>query len=118
MWTISKTFRFDAAHSLDHLPEGHKCKRLHGHTYQVTIYCSGDLIPERSWVVDYAEIKTAVQPLIDKVDHNNLNDVLMLHTTAENIAFWFWWNLKDKIPVTKVDVKETPDTCCTYTPIR
>ena len=74
------------------------------------------MIPDKSWVVDYADIKTAVQPLVDKLDHKNINDVLMIPTTAENLAFWFWDNLRNIIPVSQVDVHETTGTCCTYKP--
>lgn len=118
MWTVSKEFRFDAAHSLPHLPETHKCHRLHGHTYTVRVHCCGGLIPDKSWVVDYAEIKEHVQPLVDELDHRNLNEVLPVITTAENLAFWFWSKLVGKIPVSKVDVHETSGTCCTYSPER
>ena len=102
-WTVNKEFHFDAAHSLPHLPSTHKCHHLHGHTYTVRVHCSGDLIPENSWVIDYADIKAVVQPLIDQLDHKNLNDILMIPTTAENIAYWFFVKLKSaKLPVCKV----------------
>lgn len=116
MWTLSKAFYFDAAHSLPHLPETHKCHHLHGHSYKVVVHCTGDLISDKSWVIDYADIKAAVQPLIDMLDHKDLNEVIMMHTTAENIAFWFWTKLSKSIPVSQVDVHETHDTCCTYEP--
>jgi len=116
MWTVSKEFHFDAAHSLPHLPPTHKCHHLHGHSYKVVIHCSGDLISDKSWVIDYADIKSAVQPLVDMLDHKDINEVLLIHTTAENIAFWFWTKLYKSIPVSKVDVHETHDTCCSYQP--
>lgn len=116
MWTVSKEFSFDAAHSLPHLPESHKCHHLHGHTYKVRIHCAGDLIPDKSWVVDYSDIKTAVQPVIDSLDHKNINDIMQIATTAENLAFWIYWKIRDKLPVCQVDVHETTGTCCTYTP--
>lgn len=117
MWTVSKEFRFEAAHSLPHLPEGHKCRNVHGHSYKVVIVCAGDLSPDKSWVIDYAEISDAVLPLIELVDHKNLNDVINIHTTAENIAYWFWRKLQSKMPsLESVQVWETPTTCCTYKP--
>lgn len=116
MWSVSKEFSFDAAHSLPHLPASHKCHHLHGHTYLVRVHCSGDLMPDKSWVIDYADIKAAVQPLVDRLDHKNINDVLLTHTTAENIAFWFYMSLRDKLPVSCVDVHETAGTCCSYRP--
>jgi 6-pyruvoyltetrahydropterin/6-carboxytetrahydropterin synthase len=116
MWTVSKEFHFDAAHSLPHLPPDHKCHHLHGHTYKVVVFCSGGLDPSLSWVVDYAEIKKAVAPLIEQLDHKNINDVLAIPTTAENLAFWFYVKLRGSLPVSRVDVHETTGTCCTYTP--
>lgn len=115
-WTVNKEFHFDAAHSLPHLPSTHKCHHIHGHTYTVRVHCSGDLIPENSWVIDYADIKAVVQPLIDQLDHKNLNDILMIPTTAENIAYWFFVKLKSaKVPICQIDVHETTGTCCSYT---
>ena len=116
MWTVSKEFRFEAAHSLPHLPDGHKCKNVHGHSYKVVVVCTGDLKPNMSWVVDYAEIKASTQPLIDQLDHQNLNDILNTHTTAENLAFWFWSRLESALPLHSVEVWETPTTCCTFQP--
>ena len=114
MWTVSKEFRFDAAHSLPHLPESHKCHHLHGHSYKVVVHCSGWLDAAKSWVVDYADIKLHAKPLIDMLDHKFVNDIIGIHSTAENLAFWLFTNLKDKIPVSRVDVCETPTTCCSY----
>jgi len=116
MWTVSKEFTFDAAHSLPHLPETHKCHRMHGHTYTVRIHCSGDLDPAMGWVVDYAQIKAVMQPLINQIDHQNLNEVIGVQTTAENIAFWFYIRTRASLPVSRVDVHETTGTCCSYTP--
>jgi len=119
MWTVSKTFHFDAAHSLPYLPPSHKCHHLHGHTYTVVVHCQGDLIAGKSWVVDYADISAAVSPLIEKLDHKNLNDILPINTTAENIAYWFWAELTKTLPcVSQIDVHETTGTCCTYKPYR
>jgi|SRR6185369_7741023 len=116
-WTVSKEFNFDAAHSLPHLPPSHKCHHLHGHTYLVRIHCYGDLVSDKGWVIDYADISAAVQPLIAQLDHKDLNDVMGIPiTTAENIAFWFYMKLRKTLPVSQVDVHETTGTCCTYRP--
>lgn len=116
MWTVSKEFRFEAAHSLPHLPETHKCHHVHGHSYKVVIHCSGWLHKELHWVVDYAEISKVVSPLIKSLDHKNLNDILPNPTTAEEIAFWFYMTLRDTLPVSCVEVYETPTSCCSYEP--
>lgn len=118
MWTVTKQFWFSAAHQLEYLPETHKCHRLHGHNYGVTILCRGDLEPSRSWVVDYAEISGAVEPSIQKLDHTNLNETLGIsQTTAENVAFWFYRELMQKLPTLySVHIQETPGTNVIYCP--
>jgi len=115
MWTISKEFRFEAAHSLEHLPETHKCHYLHGHSYKLTVYCRGDLTNQ--WVIDYADISDAVLPWVQQLDHKNLNDIIMCATTAENICYWLWRRLLPKLPLLyRIDINETPGTCCSYCP--
>lgn len=119
MWSVSKEFHFDAAHSLPHLPESHKCSRLHGHTYKVVPHFRGDLSDSKCWVVDYADISAAMKPLLERLDHRNLNDVIMATTTAENVAAWFYMELCKtalKPLLWRVDVHETTGTCCTYEP--
>lgn len=117
MWEVSKIFRFEGAHSLPHLPEGHKCRNIHGHSYQVEVICSGDLIPDKSWVIDYADISKATLPIIERLDHQNINDVINITSTAENLAFWIFMKLMKEIPCLKeVRVYETPTTCCAYRP--
>ena len=106
-YTITKQFKFEAAHSLPHLPECHQCHRLHGHSYEVIIGVSGPLVNE--WVQDYADISAAVKPLIDSLDHRNLNDILPCATTAENLAAWMWGRLAPSLPMlSRIEVKETP----------
>jgi 6-pyruvoyltetrahydropterin/6-carboxytetrahydropterin synthase len=86
---IGRTYRFESAHRLPNVPDGHKCKNLHGHNYRVEIVVSGKL-DDRGFVVDFAEIDADIAPLIKKVDHRLLNDVDGLENpTAEIIAAWF-----------------------------
>jgi 6-pyruvoyltetrahydropterin/6-carboxytetrahydropterin synthase len=110
-YTISKDFRFEAAHHLPHLPDGHKCKRPHGHSYRVRVEVDGEP-DERGFVIDYAEISEAVQPIIERLDHYDLNEVLSVPTTAENLARWIYEQLT--ISVSRVCVFETPTTCATF----
>jgi 6-pyruvoyltetrahydropterin/6-carboxytetrahydropterin synthase len=106
-YTITKSFRFEAAHSLPHLPESHQCYRCHGHSYEVIIGVTGALVNE--WVQDYADISGAVKPLIDSLDHRNLNDILPCVTTAENLAAWLWGKLAPGLPLLSlIEVRETP----------
>ena len=114
---IFKEFSFDSAHRLPNVPEGHKCARLHGHTYYVTIFVQGPIGEETGWVMDFADIKTAFKPLLAQLDHYYLNDIEGLENpTAENIARWIWQRLKPKLPeLSKIIIKETCTSGCVYT---
>jgi len=115
MHTISKEFNFDAAHSLPHLPPSHKCHHIHGHTYKLVVFVRGELT--NHWVQDYAEIKAEVQPIVEMLDHKNLNSILTVPTTAENLSCWIWDRLKTKLPLLyRVDIHETTGTCCSFCP--
>lgn len=113
-FTVSKRFNFEAAHSLPHLPVGHKCRNLHGHSYVVEVFCAGP-VDKRGFVIDYAEISKAVNPLIERLDHRNLNEVMPNFkgmTTAENVGRWFILNLAAHLPLlSRVDIYETARTC-------
>jgi len=87
---IGRTYRFESAHHLPLLPEGHKCKNLHGHNYRMEVVLSGAL-DARGFVIDFAEIDAEIMPLIKRVDHRLLNEVEGLENpTAEVIAAWFF----------------------------
>src|SRR5690348_6132070 len=91
---IGRTYRFESAHYLPLLPEGHKCRNLHGHNYRVDIVTSGTL-DERGFVKDFAEIDAEILPLIKQLDHRLLNEVEGLENpTAEIIAAWFFHRIK------------------------
>ncbi|MFT5232100.1 MAG: 6-pyruvoyltetrahydropterin/6-carboxytetrahydropterin synthase [Candidatus Krumholzibacteriia bacterium] len=115
---ITKSFRFDAAHHLPEVPDGHKCGRLHGHTYIVKLGLEGPLDPRLGWVQDYGEISEAFAPILEILDHHNLNDIEGLsNSTAEVIAVWLYEKLKPLLPLlTDVTVCETPTTEATYRP--
>jgi 6-pyruvoyltetrahydropterin/6-carboxytetrahydropterin synthase len=118
MHTVSKDFTFEASHQLraDLLGAAHKCCRLHGHSYRIRVYCSSVSLDARGFVIDYAEISSAVDPIIARLDHHFLNDVLPFHTTAENIAEWLFNVLQPTLPtLSRVDVFETAKTCCSFT---
>lgn len=109
-----KDFTFEAAHQLTKVPLGHQCGNLHGHSYKVRIHCRGTLDPKMEWVVDYAEIGRVVRPLIAKLDHSFLNNILDCETTAENLSWWIAQHLKAGLPsMFAVEVFETPTTSVT-----
>ena len=113
---LRKTFQFEAAHLLPHLPKSHKCRRLHGHSFQVEIVISGECDPKLGWVMDYADITSAFRPWLEKLDHYYLNEVTGLENpTSENIAIWIWKRLKPKLRgLTEVGVAETCTAKCVY----
>ena len=91
---IGKTYRFEAAHHLPKVPDGHKCKNMHGHNYRIEGVFSGKL-DDRGFVADFAELDAEVVPFIKQVDHRVLNEVEGLENpTAENIAAWFLQRIK------------------------
>ena len=110
-WTVTKAFTFEAAHSLPHLPLGHKCRNLHGHSYRVVVGCSKWALDERGFVIDYAELSAALDPIIARLDHQNLNEILPFKTTAENLAAWLYNKLSPELPVDFVEFYETAKTC-------
>ena len=113
---LRKTFQFEAAHLLPHLPKSHKCRRLHGHSFKVDIVVEGEVYPKLGWVMDDAEISKAFKPLWEKLDHFYLNEIAGLENpTSENIAIWIWNKLKPKLPLlTEVVVAETCTARCVY----
>ena len=106
---IFKAFTLESAHRLPNVPAGHKCARVHGHSFRVEIHVSGEVDPQVGWVQDFADIKAAFQPIFELLDHNYLNDVAGLENpTSENLAKWVWQRLKAGLPLlSKVVVHET-----------
>lgn len=113
---IYKEFSIEAAHRLPHVPEGHKCARLHGHSFQVSIHVSGSVDAQSGWVMDFADIKAAFKPIWEQLDHHYLNDITGLENpTSENLARWIWCALKPALPLlSKIIVKETCTSGCVY----
>lgn len=113
---LVRDFTFEAAHRLPHVPAGHKCGRLHGHSFRLRVICEGTVDPVTGWLIDFADVKKIVQPLIDQVDHYYLNDIDGLsNPTAERIAAWFWERLKPALPVlAQLNVAETCTGRCEY----
>ncbi|MFQ5463719.1 MAG: 6-carboxytetrahydropterin synthase QueD [Phycisphaerae bacterium] len=113
---MAKSFTFEAAHRLPHVPEGHKCGRLHGHSFRVEVVCEGAIDPESGWLLDFAEIKKAFGPLYERLDHRYLNEIEGLENpTAENIACWIWGHLEPSLPsLRRVVVAETCTARCEF----
>lgn len=115
MYEIAKTFEFSAGHYLPQLPDGHKCKRPHGHNYAVTFVLRADVLDGRGFVVDYGELDPVKRYLDQTLDHRDLNEVLFPITTAEAIARHLYRLFKPDYPALyEVRVSETPKTWAAY----
>ena len=87
--TIGRFYRFESAHFLPKVPQGHRCRNLHGHNYRVEVAMEGE-IDARGFVKDFAEVDAEMAPLVAALDHKLLNEVAGLENpTAEIIARWF-----------------------------
>lgn len=107
---VYKDFRFEAAHRLLNMPPEHKCGRLHGHSYLLRIYVRGEPDPVTGFVMDFADIKAVVAPVVEEqLDHRYLNDVEGIgNPTAENLARWIWERVRPVLPdLSAVEVRET-----------
>ena len=113
---IFKVFQLESAHRLPNVPEGHKCARLHGHSFRVEVHVEGPLGADTGWVMDFADIKAAFRPLFQQLDHNCLNDVPGLENpTSEQLAQWIWDRLAPALPgLAEVVVHETCTAGCRY----
>ncbi len=113
---IFKEFTFESAHHLPHVPAGHKCGRLHGHSFRAAIYLRGPVDPQTGWIRDFGEIKAIFQPVYDQLDHHYLNEIPGLENpTSENLARWIWRQLKPRVPeLSRVRIHETCTSGCEY----
>jgi len=116
MMEIHKEFGFEAAHRLPNVPPGHKCARLHGHSYRIAIHVRGEPHPDTGWVMDFGDIGAAFRPLHEMLDHNYLNDIEGLENpTSESLAVWIWERLVGALPgLCRVVVRETCTSGCSY----
>lgn len=113
---LERSYRFEAAHFLPKVPAGHKCSRMHGHSYAIEIVIEGEVDAERGWVMDFAEIDEHVTPLVRQLDHQVLNEIDGLaNPTSELLAIWLWGKLAPRLPaLVEVVVSETPTSRCIY----
>jgi 6-pyruvoyltetrahydropterin/6-carboxytetrahydropterin synthase len=75
-YTIYKSFRFEAAHHLTGLPDGHQCGRQHGHSYRVTVILEADELVIPGFVADFGDLKPVKRWVDTVMDHQDLNEVL------------------------------------------
>jgi len=113
---LTKDFQFEAAQTLPKVPEGHKCARMHGHSFKVEVSVEGEVDPATGWVYDHAQISRAMRPLIEQLDHGYLNEISGLENpTIELMADWFWQKIEAQLPgLCEIVIHETPTARCTY----
>jgi 6-pyruvoyltetrahydropterin/6-carboxytetrahydropterin synthase len=113
---LSKLFHFEAAHDLPTFPPGHKCQRLHGHSFRFDVIVEGEVDEKLGYLIDYGEIKRLVEPLVTRLDHHYLNQIEGLsNPTSENLARWIWRELKPNLPLLhSIIVHETCTSRCEY----
>lgn len=113
---IFKIFTLEAAHHLPNVPANHKCRRLHGHSFRIEIHVAGPVQAEAGWIMDFADLSRAFQPLYEQLDHHYLNEIEGLENpTSEHLARWIWRRLKPALPaLSKVVVRETCTAGCVY----
>ena len=116
IFELKTHYQIESARFLPHLPEGHPCKRIHGHSFKIILTLRGPLQPQIGWVQDYHEIDSIVKPLLTQIDHRLLNEVSGLENpTSEILAQWIYSMVKTNLPLLKsVTIMETPTTECTY----
>ena len=101
---------------MPNVPPGHKCGRLHGHSFRVELRLLGTVDEQMGWFRDFADVKSAFKPLEDQLDHHYLNEISGLENpTSENLARWIWSRLKPELPeLHRVIVRETCTAGCIY----
>jgi 6-pyruvoyltetrahydropterin/6-carboxytetrahydropterin synthase len=113
---IFRAFTIEAAHRLPNVPEGHKCSRLHGHSFRIELHIGGAVDARSGWIMDFADVRAAFQPTFDRLDHHYLNEIAGLENpTSENLARWIWNEVKPRLPqLAKIVVHETCTSGCVY----
>ena len=113
---LVKDFRFEAAHYLPNVPEGHKCRRMHGHSFRGEVAVRGPVDPHVGWLMDFADLKRLIDPIVARLDHYVLNEVDGLaNPTSESVAVWMWGRLKPDLPqLHRVTIEETCTSRCSY----
>jgi len=113
---VIRTFRFDAAHRLPHVPAGHRCANLHGHSYRLDVHVTGPVDEQTGWVMDFGRIRDLVEPVLGQLDHRCLNDVPGLeNSTTEMIARFLYDRIAPNLPgLSAVTVWESDASRCVY----
>lgn len=112
---VVQGFRFESAHFLPNVPDTHRCKTMHGHSYRVDVHVTGPTGERSGMVIDFFDVDDAFEPVMAALDHQVLNTVEGLENpTAENIAIWIFNTLSGLKGISKVVVHETEFSRASY----
>ena len=113
---LVKEYRFEAAHRLPEVPAGHKCARLHGHSFKFEVHIAGPVDERTGWFIDYGDVDGVVMPLVSRLDHYYLNEIDGLgNPTSEVLARWLWNQMRPRLPqLVAITLYETCDARCIY----
>lgn len=113
---LVKEYRFEAAHLLPHVPPGHRCARLHGHSFRIELAVYGLVDEHTGWFIDFGVLEEIMKPIIDRLDHHYLNEIPGLENpTSELLARWLWQEVRPHLPSLRaVILYETYDARCIY----
>ena len=114
--SLRRKLDFESAQHLPSFPEGHKCRRMHGHCFILEVEVIGKVDSKTGLFYDHGKIAEAVRPIVDQLDHSCLNDTPGLENpTLEIMARWFWTKLSPQLPgLSEITLHETPRASCTY----
>jgi len=119
MLAITKEFRFDAAHSLPHYPEGHPNRRMHGHSFRCVVTLEGAADPATGLLRDLDAVEAAVAVVRARLDHHVLNEIEGLGApTLENLAQFIFAALKPALPelAAVTVIRDSYGQTCTWRP--
>lgn len=112
---IWRKYRFESAHFLPNVEEGHQCGRMHGHGFEVVIHCDQALAADQNMGLNYEIIDRAWQPLFEELHYKCLNDLAGLENpTSEMLSAWIWQRLSDELPLSWITVYETATAGCHF----
>lgn len=109
---IMRSYELQAAHRLPFVPAGHKCGRMHGHTWKVEVWVAGELDDDRGWFMDFAEIDEVYNRFVHrKLDHTCLNDTIE-NPTTEQLVCWIAGQLRQSLPgLSRIIARENDHSC-------
>ena len=116
MWELTKSFRFEAAHSLKGTTFGAASEEIHGHSFRAEVSVRGTPDPVTGMVLDLGLLERSMEEVRKTLDHKLLNKVEALGMpTLENISRYIWERVQHAGKITRVSVhRDSCNESCTY----